>query len=67
MDEWSPYDLSDFEYEVLCLYIKYGYGFMKVYDTTFFTGNTDESIVLTLDEYKKKVDEYKEGTERCHQ
>ena len=36
MGEWNPYRLNDFEWEVLQLYIKYGYGEAKLYNTTFF-------------------------------
>lgn len=52
MGEWSPFTLSEFEWEVLKLYIKYGYGDVKLYDTTFFANNlTDETVCMTLKEF----------------
>ena len=61
MSEWSPYDLSDFTYDVLCLYIKYGYGCVKMYNTSFFQSLDDESVLLTIEEFKDKVDEYRKN------
>ena len=56
MGEWNPYRLNDFEWEVLQLYIKYGYGDAKLYNTTFFSCNmTDETVCLTLEEFAEKA------------
>lgn len=50
-DDNEKYLLSDFEFEVLETYIRYGFGKMKVYQTSFFTVYDDEQVVLTLEEY----------------
>ena len=47
MEEWSPFTLNKFEWEVLKLYIEYGYGDVKLYNTSFFTSSlTDETVLL---------------------
>ena len=59
MGEYNPYEIDNFTWEVLQVYIKYGYGGFKLYDTTFFNcGLTDETAVLTLDEYAERVVDY---------
>ena len=56
MGEWSPYMLSDFEWDVLKLYLKYGYGDVKLYNTSFFTSSlTDETVMITLREFAEKA------------
>lgn len=56
MEEWSPYDLDDFSYEILKIYIKYGYGIFKMYNQTFLEIN-DETAMLTIEEFFLKVEE----------
>lgn len=59
MGERNPYILSEFEWEVLKLYIKYGYGDFKLYDTTFFNCSlTDETVLLTLKEFAENAVDY---------
>lgn len=56
MGEWNPFKLSDFEWEVLQLYIKYGYGDRKLYDTLFFCASLcDETALMTLQEFADKA------------
>ena len=62
MGESTGYELDDFEWEILNTYIKYGYGRFKIYDTTFFRcGMTDETIVLTLEQFREKATDYDGG------
>lgn len=59
MGEWSLFTLSEFEWEVLKLYIKYGYGDVKLYNTSFFTSSlTDETVCMTLKEFAEKAFDY---------
>lgn len=59
MGEWSPFTLGDFEWEVLKLYLKYGYGDVKLYNTSFFTSSlTDETVCMTLQEFADKAVDY---------
>lgn len=59
MGEWSPFTLNEFEWEVLKLYIKHGYGEVKLYNTSFFTTSlTDETVCMTLKEFAKKAVDY---------
>lgn len=61
MGEWNPYRLNDFEWEVLQLYIKYGYGEAKLYNTTFFSCNmADETVCLTLNQLAEKAVDYED-------
>lgn len=56
MGEWNPYRLNDFEWEVLKLYIKHGYGDVKLYNTSFFTSSlTDDTVCMTLKEFAEKA------------
>jgi hypothetical protein len=57
MGEFNPFEIDEFTWDVLKVYIKYGYGGFKLYQTTFFNNLTDETACLTLDEfYEKAVD-----------
>jgi hypothetical protein len=59
MGEYNPYEISEFVWDVLQVYIKHGYGECKLYDTTFFNcGLTDESAVLTLNEFAERAIDY---------
>lgn len=59
MGEWSPFTLNEFEWEVLKLYIKYGYGDAKLYNTTFFQCSmTDDTVCMTLKEFAEKAVDY---------
>lgn len=60
MGEDNIYLLDDFSFAVLECYIKFGYGKMKLYDTTFFTITSDETAIMTLEEYHNKVKECRE-------
>ena len=41
--------------EILDIFIKYGYGCMKMYDITYFHCNlSDETAYLTLNEFAEK-------------
>lgn len=56
MGEWNPYRLNDFEWEVLEVYLKHGYGDCKLYNTLFFCANlNDETALLTLAEFAEKA------------
>ena len=59
MGEWTPFTLNEFEWEVLQLYKKHGHGEVKLYNTTFFTSSlTDETALMTLNEFSEKVVDY---------
>lgn len=52
------YFLDEFSWEVLQLYIKYGFGDMKLYHTSFFALLNDDIVLLTLNEYADRVVDY---------
>lgn len=54
MGEWNPFVISKMDKEVLDIYIKYGFGCVKMYDTSYFTNLSDETVCLTLDEFAEK-------------
>ena len=59
MDEYNPFKLNQFEWNVLKEYLKNGNGNMKLYDTTFFTCNLiDETVCLTLEEFANMAQDY---------
>lgn len=59
MGEWTPFMLNEFEWEVLQLYIKHGHGEVKLYNVTFFeTSLTDETVLMTLQEFSEKAVDY---------
>lgn len=59
MDEYNPFKLNQFEWNILKEYLKNGNGNMKLYDTTFFTCNlTDETVCLTLEEFANMAQDY---------
>lgn len=60
MEEWNPFKISKMDKEILDIFIKYGMGFMKMYDSTYFHSLSDETACLTLEEFAEKciVEEY---------
>ena len=59
MGEWNPFSIDEFSWEVLKLYLKYGYGEVKLYDTTFFNHSlSDETVCLTLKQFAEKAMDY---------
>lgn len=54
MGEWNPFVISKMDKEVLDIYIKYGFGCVKMYDVSYFTNLSDETACLTLDEFAEK-------------
>lgn len=52
------YFLDEFSWEVLQLYIKYGFGDMKLYHTSFFALLNDDIVLLTLNEYADRAIDY---------
>lgn len=59
MGEWTPYMLNQFEWDVLQLYLKYGHGEVKLYNTSFFVSSlTDETVMMTLSEFAEKATNY---------
>lgn len=61
----NPYDVSDLAYDVLQVYLDHGYGKNKIYETLFFSNlyQNNDSICLTLNEFKEKIDEFR-GTKK---
>lgn len=56
MGDWDPYELSDFEYAVLKLYLDYGYGEEWLFDTPFFSSHfTRENVQMTLRQFANEV------------
>lgn len=49
------YFLDEFGWEVLQVYIKYGFGDMKLYHTSFFALLNDDIVLLTLNEYADRA------------
>ena len=49
------YFLDEFSWEVLQLYIKHGFGDMKLYHTSFFALLNDDIVLLTLNEYADRA------------
>ena len=59
MGEWSPFRLSEFEWEMLKLYLKFGYGEIKLYNVTPLQSSlTDETVLMTLQEFADKAVDY---------
>lgn len=54
MDEWNPFKITQMDKEILDIFIKYGYGCQKMYDSTYFNCLSDETACLTLDEFAEK-------------
>ena len=51
--------LREFEWEILKLYIEYGYGYFQLYQINFFYTNlTEENVLLTLYEFAAKAVDY---------
>lgn len=56
-DEYSPYDVNDMTIAFLEIYIKFGYGANRLYETCLSL--TDDTAMLTVQEYYDKIMEYK--------
>lgn len=56
-DEYSPYDVDDMTIAFLEVYIKFGYGDYKLYETWLYI--TDDTAMLTIQEYYNKIMKYK--------
>jgi len=54
MGEWNAFKITKMDKEVLDIYLKYGYGFLKMYDALYFTNLSDETACLTLEEFSEK-------------
>ena len=55
MEEWNPFKISPMDKKILDIFIKYGYGYLKMYDSTYFRCNlSDETACLTLSEFAEK-------------
>lgn len=55
MEPWNPFKISKMDKEILDIFLKYGYGLMKMYDTTYFQSNlSDETACLTLNEFAER-------------
>ena len=55
MGEWNPFQITQMDKEILDVFIKYGFGCMKMYDSTYFTTQlSDETACLTLEEFAEK-------------
>ena len=52
------YFLDEFSWEILQVYIKHGFGDMKLYHTSFFALLNDDIVLLTLNEYADRVVDY---------
>lgn len=62
MGEWNPFDLSAMDKEILDIYLKHGFGYIKMYDCSYFTASLcDETVLLTLEEFAEKCTEYEEN------
>lgn len=56
-DEYSPYNVDDMTIAFLEVYIKFGYGDNRLYETWLVL--TDDTAMLTIQEYYNKIMEYK--------
>ena len=56
----SEFDVGDFTFAVLEVHIKYGYGNIKIYESTFFNAYSDDVAIMTLSEYYEEIKKYRE-------
>lgn len=55
MGEKNPFELDDFTFDLLRVFIKHGFGNMKLYETTCFQCQLcDETALMTLAEFYEK-------------
>ena len=54
-EDYNIYYLDDFSFDVLECYIKHGFGNAKIWQTNFFTIDSDEMACMTLAQYYEKV------------
>lgn len=54
MGKWNAFKITKMNKEILDTYLKYGYGFLKMYDATYFTNLSNETACLTLEEFSEK-------------
>lgn len=56
MGEWNPFRISKMDKEILDIFLKYGFGDMKMYQSSYFTCQlSDETACLTLEDLMKDV------------
>lgn len=56
---WSPYDVDDFTFDILAVYIRHGFRKMKMYEQNYISIPTDEVALMTIEEYWNKVQDYR--------
>lgn len=54
MEKWNAFKITKMDKEVLDIYLKHGFGFVKMYDASYFTNLSDETACLTLKEFADK-------------
>lgn len=55
MEEWNPFRISKMDKEILDIFLKYGFGDMKMYQSSYFTCQlSDETACLTLEEFAER-------------
>lgn len=58
----EAFDLTPFEYEVLKLYLKYGYGQKYLYELPFFEDHyTSQTVLMTLMQFTNAVNKRRAG------
>lgn len=59
MGEFNPFELDEFSWDMLNVYLKHGYGNVKLYDTTSFSCHfSDETVCMTLQEFHDRAVDY---------
>lgn len=62
MGEYNPFEIDKLTWDIIQVYIKHGYGDMKLYNLTLFhSGLTDETACMTLNEFSEKAVDYIDG------
>ena len=63
MDEnWSPFDLTDFEYDILKVYLKHRRYDMYMYEVPFFENHyTPQTILMTISQFTIAVNKRRIG------
>lgn len=59
MDEWNPFEIDEFSWDLLKVYMKHGYGAYRLYHTSAFSASlNDETAMLTIQEFYDRAVDY---------
>lgn len=58
-EDWNPFELDAFSWDLLKAYMKHGYGSVRLYHTSAFsTSLNDETAMLTIEEFYNRAVDY---------